>query len=265
MRVIAGPEKKARLLSEKEQRITAYHEMGHALVGHFLENTNPIHKITIVSRGQALGLTISLPTEDRYMQSKPRAPGGDRDDARRPRGGGARLRRGHDRRRERHREDHRHRQADGDALRDEREARPARPRPQRRACRSSAARWATSPTTPTSSRARSTTRCGASSRTATSSRCKVLREHMDDLHRISQILIERETIDKDQFDPAARRRVRGRRSSRPRSRTPPAPEPKPRHAHAAASRARSRCPGRRCSRPSPKARTSHSERRECRR
>src|SRR5206468_7056598 len=51
-------------------RITAYHEMGHALVGHFLENTNPIHKITIVSRGQALGLTISLPTEDRYMQTK---------------------------------------------------------------------------------------------------------------------------------------------------------------------------------------------------
>jgi cell division protease FtsH len=70
MRVIAGPEKKARLLSEKEQRITAYHEMGHALVGHFLESTNPIHKITIVSRGQALGLTISLPTEDRYMQTK---------------------------------------------------------------------------------------------------------------------------------------------------------------------------------------------------
>ena len=70
MRVIAGPEKKARLLSEKEQRITAYHEMGHALVGHFLEYTDPIHKITIVSRGQALGLTISLPTEDRYMQTK---------------------------------------------------------------------------------------------------------------------------------------------------------------------------------------------------
>jgi cell division protease FtsH len=70
MRVIAGPEKKARLLSEREQRITAYHEMGHALVGHFLEHTDPIHKITIVSRGQALGLTISLPTEDRYMQTK---------------------------------------------------------------------------------------------------------------------------------------------------------------------------------------------------
>jgi cell division protease FtsH len=70
MRVIAGPEKKARLLSEKEQRITAYHEMGHALVGHFLEHTDPVHKITIVSRGQALGLTISLPTEDRYLTTR---------------------------------------------------------------------------------------------------------------------------------------------------------------------------------------------------
>ncbi len=70
MRVIAGPEKKARLLGEKERKITAYHEMGHALVGHYLENTNPVHKITIVSRGQALGLTISLPTEDKYLTTK---------------------------------------------------------------------------------------------------------------------------------------------------------------------------------------------------
>src|SRR5580765_2743846 len=70
MRVIAGPEKKARLLSEKERKIIAYHEMGHALVGHYLENTNPVHKITIMSRGQALGLTISLPTEDRYLTTK---------------------------------------------------------------------------------------------------------------------------------------------------------------------------------------------------
>jgi cell division protease FtsH len=70
MRVLAGPEKKARLLSEKERKITAYHEMGHALVGHYLENTNPVHKITIVSRGQALGLTISLPTEDKYLTTK---------------------------------------------------------------------------------------------------------------------------------------------------------------------------------------------------
>jgi cell division protease FtsH len=70
MRVLAGPEKKARLLSEHERKITAYHEMGHALVGHFLEHTDPVHKITIVSRGQALGLTISLPTEDRYLTTR---------------------------------------------------------------------------------------------------------------------------------------------------------------------------------------------------
>src|SRR5205823_3422439 len=60
----------ALLLSEQERKITAVHEMGHALVGHYLEHTNPVHKITIVSRGQALGLTISLPTEDRYLQTR---------------------------------------------------------------------------------------------------------------------------------------------------------------------------------------------------
>ena len=70
MRVVAGPEKKARLLGEHERKITAYHEMGHAIVGHFLEFTDPIHKVTIVSRGQALGLTISLPTEDRYLTTR---------------------------------------------------------------------------------------------------------------------------------------------------------------------------------------------------
>jgi len=70
MRVIAGPEKKTRLRSEAERKITAYHEMGHALVGHYLEHTDPVHKITIVSRGQALGLTISLPTEDRYLRTR---------------------------------------------------------------------------------------------------------------------------------------------------------------------------------------------------
>src|SRR4051812_7291163 len=70
MRVVAGPEKKARLLSEHERKITAYHEMGHALVGHFLEHTDPVHKVTIVSRGQALGLTISLPTEDKYLTTR---------------------------------------------------------------------------------------------------------------------------------------------------------------------------------------------------
>jgi cell division protease FtsH len=58
------------IVTDEEKKITAYHEMGHAIVGHYLENTNPIHKITIVSRGQALGLTVSLPTEDRYLTTK---------------------------------------------------------------------------------------------------------------------------------------------------------------------------------------------------
>jgi cell division protease FtsH len=70
MRVIAGPEKKSRLFSEKERKITAYHEMGHALVGYYLEGTDEVHKISIVSRGQALGYTISLPSEDRYLTTK---------------------------------------------------------------------------------------------------------------------------------------------------------------------------------------------------
>ncbi len=70
MRVIAGPEKKSRLLTEKERAVTAYHEMGHALVGHFLPNADPVHKISIVSRGQALGLTISMPLEDKFNSTK---------------------------------------------------------------------------------------------------------------------------------------------------------------------------------------------------
>ncbi len=70
MRVIAGPEKKTRLLSETERKITAYHEMGHALVGRYLDETDEIHKISIISRGQALGYTISLPREDRYLTTK---------------------------------------------------------------------------------------------------------------------------------------------------------------------------------------------------
>ena len=70
MRVIAGPEKKTRVMSEKERRITAFHEMGHAIVAHFLENTDPVHKVSVISRGQALGYTISLPTEDKFLTTR---------------------------------------------------------------------------------------------------------------------------------------------------------------------------------------------------
>jgi cell division protease FtsH len=70
MRVIAGPEKKTRVMSEKERLVTAYHEMGHALVGHFLEHSDPVHKISVISRGQALGYTISMPQEDRFLTTR---------------------------------------------------------------------------------------------------------------------------------------------------------------------------------------------------
>jgi cell division protease FtsH len=70
MRVIAGPEKKSRMLNEKERLITAYHEMGHALTAHFLPNCDPVHKISVISRGQALGYMISMPSEDRFMRTK---------------------------------------------------------------------------------------------------------------------------------------------------------------------------------------------------
>jgi cell division protease FtsH len=70
MRVVAGPEKKTRIMSEKERKITAYHEMGHAIVGHLLPNCDPVHKVSVISRGQALGYTISLPTEDKFLTSR---------------------------------------------------------------------------------------------------------------------------------------------------------------------------------------------------
>ena len=70
MRVIAGPEKKTRVMSEKERLVTAYHEMGHAIVGHFLEHADPVHKISVISRGRALGYTISMPQEDRFLTTR---------------------------------------------------------------------------------------------------------------------------------------------------------------------------------------------------
>jgi cell division protease FtsH len=70
MRVIAGPEKKTRVMSEKERLVTAYHEMGHAIVGQVLPNCDPVHKISIIGRGQALGYTISLPGEDKFLTTR---------------------------------------------------------------------------------------------------------------------------------------------------------------------------------------------------
>jgi cell division protease FtsH len=69
-RVIAGPQKRTRLMSDKEKKITAYHEAGHALVAAALPNTDPVHKVTILPRGRALGYTMVLPDEDKYSTTR---------------------------------------------------------------------------------------------------------------------------------------------------------------------------------------------------
>jgi cell division protease FtsH len=69
-RVVAGPRKKSRIMSEKEKLVIAYHEAGHALVAHKLPNADPVHEVAIISRGGALGYTLQLPTEDRYLVTK---------------------------------------------------------------------------------------------------------------------------------------------------------------------------------------------------
>ena len=69
-RVVAGPEKKARVMTEGERKTIAFHECGHALVGHVLENSDPVHKISIIARGRALGYTLQLPEEDRFLETR---------------------------------------------------------------------------------------------------------------------------------------------------------------------------------------------------
>ncbi|MDX1659622.1 MAG: ATP-dependent zinc metalloprotease FtsH, partial [Nitriliruptorales bacterium] len=69
-RVIAGPERRTRLMAEREKRTVAYHEAGHAIVGHALPQADPVHKISIIPRGQALGFTLQLPTEDKYLVAR---------------------------------------------------------------------------------------------------------------------------------------------------------------------------------------------------
>jgi cell division protease FtsH len=69
-RVMAGPERKSVLLSERERKVIAYHEGGHALVGHAMPHADPVHKVTIIPRGRALGYTAALPTEDKFLVSR---------------------------------------------------------------------------------------------------------------------------------------------------------------------------------------------------
>jgi cell division protease FtsH len=69
-RVLAGPQRRSRVISDHEKKVIAYHEAGHALVSHALPNADPVHKVSIVSRGRALGYTLTLPTEDRFLVTR---------------------------------------------------------------------------------------------------------------------------------------------------------------------------------------------------
>ncbi|MCL6630966.1 MAG: ATP-dependent zinc metalloprotease FtsH, partial [Armatimonadetes bacterium] len=69
-RVIAGPERKSRIISEKEKEMVAYHEVGHAIVSELLPNADPVHKVSILPRGLALGYTMQLPVQDKYLTTK---------------------------------------------------------------------------------------------------------------------------------------------------------------------------------------------------
>ncbi|MHB9092899.1 MAG: ATP-dependent zinc metalloprotease FtsH, partial [Chloroflexota bacterium] len=70
LRVMAGPERKSRVISEQEKAVIAYHEVGHAMVMRALSKEDPVHKVSVVSRGQALGITVQMPKEDRYLMTK---------------------------------------------------------------------------------------------------------------------------------------------------------------------------------------------------
>jgi cell division protease FtsH len=69
-RIVAGPERQGKILTDAERRVVAYHEAGHALVMHHLEHSDPVHKVSIISRGMALGYTMPLPENDRYLRCR---------------------------------------------------------------------------------------------------------------------------------------------------------------------------------------------------
>ena len=242
MRVVAGPEKKTRVMGEKERLITAYHEMGHAIVGHYLEHSDPVHKVSIISPRPGARLHDLAADRGQVPHHARGADRHDGDDARRPRRRGDRLRRDHHRRVERPREGHGDRQADGHALRHEREARPARVRPRPR---------------PAVPRPRVLRRAGLLRRDRPRDRRRDPPHRRErapggqghprastasTLETISEILLKRETIEREEFEalldgkteeevfgpdePTAARPGRRRRPDRP-ARDAPRPLPRP--------------------------------------
>ena len=121
-RVVAGPQKRSRLMNEKEKLVTAYHEGGHALVAAALPGTDPVQKVTILPRGRALGYTMVLPETRQVLQHPRRAARPARVHDGRPGGRGAGLPRPDHRREQRHREGHQRGQGDGHPVRHDRAA-----------------------------------------------------------------------------------------------------------------------------------------------
>ena len=70
MRLAAGPERRGRLISDDERLLVSYHEMGHAIVGHMSPHCDPVERVTVIPQGQALGITVALPTEDRFLATR---------------------------------------------------------------------------------------------------------------------------------------------------------------------------------------------------
>ena len=103
-KIMMGAERRSMVMSEDEKKLTAYHEAGHAIVGLSVPEHDPVHKVTIIPRGRALGVTMFLPEADRYSHSQDLAAKAVLPAVRRPRRRGTDLRRrqGHDRRVERH-------------------------------------------------------------------------------------------------------------------------------------------------------------------
>ena len=199
-RVVAGPERKSRVISDAEKAIIAYHEGGHALVQRILPKCDPVAKVSIISRGMALGYTMGLPTEDRYLQSKAEFE----DKIAGMLGGNASERlifgdtttgSSNDIEKATNaRAPHGHR------VRHEREASARWPSASATSWSSWAARSASSATTRTRSPRRSTRRSAPSSTAAYARAMDVLTTHKDRLIQLAERLVAEETIEHEEFE-----------------------------------------------------------------
>ena len=206
MRLVGGPERRGRLLSDDEQLLVAYHEMGHALVGHLSPRCDPVERVTVIPQGQALGVTIALPTEDRFLATRGECIERHGDDDGRPRRRGAGLRRVHEWRRRRPGAGRGPRPPHGRRVRDGGVHHVGQPR--RPACREP------TPRTP-SERIEDAARELIEAAFATARR--MLEENMDLLHTAAHDLVQAEALEKDDLftplrpppDGAAPRPARG--------------------------------------------------------